>query len=269
MPVPDFIYPKPPLVEVIADLKWALAPSGLMPGAGIDPQWQSFQKKFVDWGSGKGFTNFETLVPDAVPRELLAYQPIQRARKTPGGWPLFQLGPGILTVNQVPPYDGWASFTRIVDEACEFLSSRPLDPGLAPGLKLELRYIDGFGAHHGMQKEGEFIRKHIKLCADVAPGVLALAGGELERIVGTGTVQVAVEELLGRGVVEIATGSMNGQPAVIMNIFARTDDFAIDRGQPTKGWFDAAHRVVSTLFNSMLSEELMTSFGEPIKIGEQ
>ncbi len=267
MVAPDFIYPNPPLVEVIADLKWALSKSESMPGMDVDLQFKEFQEQFIQWGKTKGFAHLEILIPEIVPRELLAHQPTLRMRKNENTWPLFQLGPGIMTINQVPPYEGWSSFSKLVGDASDFLCSRPTEFGLRNELMLELRYIDAFTKYNGMENEGDFIREYLKLFREVPQSLINLSGGHLQKVIGTGAFQVSLDDPPGVGIIEIATGASSGDAAVIMNVITRSKGFSIERGSKTKIWFERAHEIVATLFNSVISEELKASFGEPIKIG--
>ena len=108
----DYLYDKAPLVEVIAEIHWALKKLDTAPGAKIDPYYDLFKDAFLAYAKTTGLTDVQDLVPTVVPPELLPNQPRLRLRTAPGRWPLAQLGPGIITANIVPPYKGWPRSNR-------------------------------------------------------------------------------------------------------------------------------------------------------------
>jgi uncharacterized protein (TIGR04255 family) len=99
----EFVYDKPPLIEVICEIRWRLQPLVSAPGTAIDPHFSSFSDDFTNMCKTSSFSLVERINPENVPVEFLAGHPIYRFRKQQNQWPLFQIGPGLLTVNDVPP----------------------------------------------------------------------------------------------------------------------------------------------------------------------
>jgi uncharacterized protein (TIGR04255 family) len=106
----DFLYDNPPLAEVIAEIHWELVPLKSVPGGGVDPSFEPFSGAINGIFADNGYTHIERMIPDQVPLEFLAHKVVSRFRTSANKWPLFQIGPGLLTVNIVPPYQGWSSF---------------------------------------------------------------------------------------------------------------------------------------------------------------
>jgi uncharacterized protein (TIGR04255 family) len=76
-----------------------------------------------------------------MPDEMAPYIIQHRFRKKENGWPLFQLGPGIVTLNETEGYD-WPDFQkRLSDLLTQFFESYP-NPKKIQIEELTLRYID-------------------------------------------------------------------------------------------------------------------------------
>jgi uncharacterized protein (TIGR04255 family) len=153
------IFSNPPLVELIAELRW-------MPGAGnpqVIPQPQGgnqllqavtvqfplaspYQEesfsRFSKQVAAKGFGVSERLSPIGFP--LFPFIVAYRFRKDPGGNYLYQIGPGLFSANALPPYRDWDSFRPIVQEGIQaLLESRHPTEADVPFTTV-LRYIDLF-----------------------------------------------------------------------------------------------------------------------------
>src|SRR5688572_5700647 len=98
--------PKKPLVEAILEIRWAIQPQA--DGEGIDPGFSIFLGRFYDKVSSE-FPESENLPAAMMPEQITPYLVRNRFRKTKGGWPLVQVGPGILSANDTEAYD-WSTF---------------------------------------------------------------------------------------------------------------------------------------------------------------
>lgn len=251
-----------PLIEVIAEVHWKL-PHG-DPAQGYDPQWFSFANKMVAWARSIGYSHIEQLVPAGVtvPLDMLGHAPILRFRPEASRWPLVQLGQGLLTVNAVPPYDGWPVtlaplLKRAVTAAVE---ARPELGKDVPVEKLELHYMDAFLTKHGVDDPNAYLGKETGLspkCPD-SWSALSRAGSEpkfsgefrFELAIPTGASAVAK---YGSGLVNSSEAKERSPAAVF--------DFVVV-GQPNKPmtpdevlhWFGEAHPVSRALFMGALSE---------------
>ncbi|MDD2468527.1 MAG: TIGR04255 family protein [Desulfobulbus sp.] len=152
------IFAKPPLVELIAELRWGpqpSVPSSGGPGQGVQnlsmplAMTNRVEEWFMQFGakiSVDGYTRFERLVPTGFP--LMPFQPVYRYRKNApeDGTSLYQLGPGLFSANITPPYKSWDQFEPIVKNGVEkVLQSRTDIENKMPFRTVLLRYIDAFG----------------------------------------------------------------------------------------------------------------------------
>jgi uncharacterized protein (TIGR04255 family) len=69
------------------------------------------------------YPNRESIAPPEIPIEILINQPMHRFRVAPNDYPLFQVGPGIITLNTIDDKYFWETFSTEIEELfCSFLS---------------------------------------------------------------------------------------------------------------------------------------------------
>jgi len=260
----DFVYENPPLVEVIVEVRWLLQPLGVVAGGAVDPHFSAVTEDLTRKLVGMGFSHVEKLVPDMVPLELLAHRPSHRYRKAPETWPLYQLGPGLFTVNIVPPYQGWASFREVVRQGLERLyETYPLAERYLRAERVELRYIDGFTARHGMKSHAQFVQDYLTLSSKLPDALLDRSlelSGEVSAISEfTFPVKGMVQT---RGVIKATPGTVKGEQAAILEFIVRRESppefISIDN---LVTWFDKAHEEVKEWFTLVTTAELRATFG--------
>lgn len=269
---PDFVYPNAPLVEIIAELRWLPTPN---PAIGPHPLLggpTDFVTHFAEKLKSQGYVIEERLMPPMVPAQLLSHIPflrhvaMVRLRKNPNEWPVFQCGPGLVTVNQVPPYDGWANFRPCIDLAYATMMTSHVAVGSEAGnLSLTLRYIDAFRASHGMNSPAAFIRDHLGFAAPLPAVFLDLVEGDSERALQTGAVVLNLSgEHQETARLEVNVGTVEGKPAVVTDWSITAPHFSVAPNQENvAGWFDKAHMAIRRMFNDSVSNDLKKTFGEP------
>src|SRR5438034_9047205 len=98
--------PKPlknkPLVEALVEIRWQLEP-GSATGLSRDPHYKFLLGKLFETVKAR-FPHHEELPAASVPEEMTSHVVHHRFRKTPSGWPLIQVGPGIFSVNEAVRY---------------------------------------------------------------------------------------------------------------------------------------------------------------------
>lgn len=147
------VFRQPPLVEIVVEFRWDIPGVQGMPEqfAGVPipvPDGSAHEIHFMNFASKagtKGFGLIERVSPPGFP--LIAHQVAFRYRSTTGGEgvPLFQLGPGVFSINIVPPYKSWEHLLPFIELGLGLLfDSWPEDQDKQfSGARL--RYIDAFG----------------------------------------------------------------------------------------------------------------------------
>lgn len=113
------------------------------------------------------------LVPDFIPLESSPYAIRTQFRKEKEQWPLVQVGPGILTVNDTELYV-WEDFQEriIYVLKCLFESFSKLSKKIQIE-SLILRYIDAFDFDYNSSDVYEFMQKKLKLQITLTPKLFA------------------------------------------------------------------------------------------------
>lgn len=89
-----------PLVEAVFELRWALKKNGPLTS---DPGFQLFQGRYYD-RIKETFPFAKSLPAAEVPEAMTGHTVRQQFRASEEGWPVTQIGPGILTVNETVAY---------------------------------------------------------------------------------------------------------------------------------------------------------------------
>lgn len=153
-------FEKPPLIELIAELRWGDPTVILPPNAGANDfvatqagsltfskNSEELFKRFGTQILNDGYSNSERLIPNGFP--LMPYQPVFRYRNQSSGKEssLYQIGSGIFTANITPPYQSWSFFRSIVESGVTKLIDSLKQDSSSPHFNTALlRYIDAFGA---------------------------------------------------------------------------------------------------------------------------
>jgi uncharacterized protein (TIGR04255 family) len=145
----DMIFANPPLIELVAELRWVPGVAGpIKPDSGavsvqfpmafVEESFDNFRRSIAT----KGFTNSERLIPLGFP--TLPFVVAQRFRKPSNNENyVFQVGLGVFSANALPPYRDWDSFRPIVREGVETLLSSRHSSDKA-NISVLLRYLDVF-----------------------------------------------------------------------------------------------------------------------------
>lgn len=268
--IPDFVYEKAPLVEVIVEIHWALKKLNSAPNAAIDPYYELFHDTFIEKCKDK-LPNLEQLVPAEIPAEFVPNEPHLRLRPKSGGWPLVQIGPGVMTVNIVPPYNGWREFKQFIKWAfgllyeCYPMAEKTLRPQ-----RTHLRYIDAFDTKYGLNGFAQFVGDHLGAARPIRPDVI----DEIVQDPATIT-YIADSKFLAKSPadstvrIRITPGKSDGREAVILELHC--DKSMLEGFQTSEAllsWYDEAHATLRVLFDKTTSPDLKALFGNVVEINE-
>lgn len=127
-----------PLVEAIFEVWWELKP--VAPGVLIDPNYQLLVGMM--WGKLQSLYPFhESLPTSAMPNEITGYTVQHRFREGKAEWPLVQIGPGIMTLNDTEKYV-WGDFEARIPTLIDALFTGYPSPQDLHINRVLLRYID-------------------------------------------------------------------------------------------------------------------------------
>jgi uncharacterized protein (TIGR04255 family) len=264
----DFLYAKAPLIEVVTEVHWALQPLLAIPNAAIDPHFSILSENFAAQARTAGFGLLETLIPGQVPIEMFPHRPLFRYRRTATEWPIFQLGPGLLAINIVPPYGGWREYEHYITKGVEWLFlSYPLPKSYLKIEKLEVRYIDGFTKTHGLSNYLEFVKEELNIQIGVSPRLAELSKAPEAATMLLDMVLPAATPNNSSLLLKIAPGKVREEDAVIMELGCRTTRTAEIQNPPQiMEWMNSAHFLLRETFERITSDSLKVQIGPKTEI---
>jgi uncharacterized protein (TIGR04255 family) len=243
--------PNAPLQEVIFELRWKLD---------FDPESQSQVDKEIQFAfanfsalSGGKLKHRVILKPYFIPDSLFINRPVYQFWASENQYPVFQLGPGVFTVNETEKNYEWNYFRSLISEGFEWLKksySNKLDFSL-----VELRYIDAIEVDDDNQKDlTKFIADNLKI--EIKNQVI---DGRLNDFQLHQRFRIDEENHLN---FLIANGVKNVDQtkAIILQIsYNKTSNILLEN---LTTWIDDAHKTCSSLFRKMISKNLYEQFNK-------
>lgn len=258
-------FKNPPLVELIAELRWGFPIPTQVTGVGAilistlsANQYEEFFMRFGSKVAAAGFSRFERIVPPGFP--FLPYQPVYRYRyvSEDQGVKLYQLGSGIFSANITPPYQSWEHFKPVVAQGVEMLLESLSDEQKnQPFVAASLRYIDAFKDDLTQERSiRDFMADVLDIKVSLPEAITrhAPASSSIEPLL-----QLTIPVSSGFLNLTVANGAFNNERAIIMDTTVSTTQGL----QPTKeeimSVFDNAHHLIHELFIGLTKplEELM------------
>lgn len=246
-----------PLVEAILEVRWALCPQP--PNLQGDPHYKILLARLFD-RMIKEYPEHEQLPAANVPDIFVGHVVQHRFRVARNKWPLFQVGPGVLTVNSTDDYT-WSDFRRrILSVITELYNAHPKVEDFKV-TNLILRYIDAVHFDYLENNSFAFLRDMLKLSVSF-PSDLFSETGVADRPCRL-TWHTSFECDNPDGIVNLrfASGQKNAAPAIVWEITLESSGHDIP-SMPTnfKGWIDAAHTVTDDWFFKLIAGELERRF---------
>lgn len=155
-----------PLVEAIFEMRWKLKEQS---GMRLDSNYKLLPGRLSD-KLRKVYPYYQILPTEIVPEELAGGLVQHQFRKSKNQWPLVQIGPGILTVNDTENYI-WKDFRKsIIDAVKAFYEAYPDSSDLIIE-SLLLRYIDGIEFDFDNKDILQFLKEQMKISITLPPPV--------------------------------------------------------------------------------------------------
>ena len=149
-----------PLVEAIFELRWGLQEQSQ--GVKIDPHYKILIGTIYDRVRSE-YPFHEQLLTATVPDEIAGYIVQHRFRKDKDSWPLIQVGPGIITLNDTDGYI-WEDFKKRISHVVDTLFK--VYPDAENSLKINdvlLRYIDAVDFDYNKDDIFAFLNGKMKI----------------------------------------------------------------------------------------------------------
>lgn len=244
--------PNKPLVEAIVELKWGIETE---PDHGYPLIVGRLYEKVKE-----EFPHIEDLPINVIPPDLSVHIVRHRFRKAENTWPLVQVGPGILTLNETAGYD-WESFRLRANRVFPLLFDlHPLGKDLRI-TSLLLRYINGIPIDYlGLNILDELKDKlhiSISLPRELMEG-LPLQGKPSGLQLQLG---IPSANPTGVSVTRFTTGKLKDKPAIIWELQFLSEGGPADNLKNIfNEWLDAAHAIIEHWFFQLSKGKLLEEF---------
>ena len=249
-----------PLVEAIFELRWELQQVEDAPML-LDPHYKVLIGALYERVKSS-YPHHQQLPTATIPDEIAAHTVQHRFRAKPGGWPLIQIGPGIVTLNDTDEYV-WEDFERRSAALIENLYWAYPDPESLRVRDVVLRYIDAVT----LPGEGDdalvFLRDKLKLDARLCPSLFERTGvgqapRELDLRFGFPSTRPP-----GSISLRFTLGEKDGELALIWHTVVASlngDQFVPSSSAGILEWVTQAHELVDDWFFKLIEGDLERRF---------
>lgn len=252
-------FPNAPLVELVAEVRW-IHPNHSLPGAEpldafapVDPDEANRQlyEKVAAGLAMYGYLRAERLLPPGFAAS--AHTPVYRYAGVAEDESriAFMVGPGVFSINAIPPYRTWDHFKPEVIKGLEVLLSALSDDIEAVELnRVVLRYIDAFqGDFLKRGSRYDFLSQSLGFTVTLPDSVLALMDRHKQPNV---FLQMGVPigdntELA----IRCGEASVRNEEAVVLDMAVARSAPMTPKLEEIVGILDAAHTVINKIFVQM------------------
>lgn len=263
----------PPLVEAILEVKWRIGsasqPTETPPTSGIffgqppmgivDPSYDLLVGRLSN--SISSLYPFHEKLPSAtIPADIAPFLIQHRFRNSKDGWPLVQMGAGILTLNDVTNYR-WSDFCHSAITLLNILFEIHPQKSELRAESLSLRYLDAEPFDYTSADALRFLREKLKINFEL-PRTLFQGDQAGERPEGV-NFQIVYPSKRPKGVVQlkVGTGNIPDRRAIIWetSVLSRGQD-VVNLPSGAEEWLEAAHALTHDWFSKLVEGELMRRY---------
>ena len=235
--------PNAPLIEVVIELRWQITQKNEL--TGIQYLYGDLYNELKD-----KFPHRESIIPVDIPIEMTLNQPVHRFRARAGGYPLIQIGPGILTLNTIDDIYEWNSFFKDAKEIIEkFLKVYTLpDKQVVPGIM----FIDFFSFNFEENDVLDYINRNFK-------ATLSQSFFEADKPPIDFNMGFAYNIELGQLRVNLQKGIVNKSEGILLQTRINGKPLLAKEEKLGK-WLNDAHELTSDLFKQLTAGNLYETF---------
>jgi len=248
-----------PLVEAIFDLRWEL--QGPIRGMKTDPHYKIIIGRIYDKVSNE-YPFHEQLPTASMPDDIAGYVVQHRFRKNKNQWPLVQIGPGIITLNDTEGYV-WEDFEKRIHDLLAILFE--VYPDAENNLKVNdllLRYIDAVDLNYEKVDVFAFLKDKLKVNIHIHEDLFE--GTSVSNLPLNFDLRfsfLSATKPKGTFHMRFFKGKKKNKDALIWEtqVQSSADDAPKNREQITR-WLDEAHTLTDDWFFKMIEGELLRRF---------
>jgi len=246
-----------PLVEAIFELRWELT-GKTASGESIDPHSKILVGAIYEKAKSE-YPFHEQLPASEVPDRFAPYMIQHRFRKVAGQWPLIQLGPGILVLNDTTGYV-WEDFNQRISKLVHmFLEAYPDQENLVPNM-VTLRYIDSieFDYENDILR---FLQEKMEIGIDINQDLFGETG--VTKTPFDIELKFSFHSALPKGAMDIRMkrGKRAESDALIWETMFRSLGADVPKSEEEIiTWVDSAHSLTDDWFFKLIEGDLLKEF---------
>jgi len=247
-----------PLVEAIFDLRWKLQEPA--PGTKIDPHYKILIGRIYDRVKDE-YPFHEQLPTATMPDEIAGYVVQHRFRKDRDKWPLIQIGPGIITLNDTEGYI-WEDFEKRIRRLLDALyESYPNSESRLKVNGILLRYIDAVDFDYENDNLFKFLEEKLKISIYIDESLFEETG--VDNLPLSVDLRFSFPSTKPKGAIHLrfVRGKRENKDALIWETMVQSmGDDAPNNKEEIIGWVGNAHSLTDDWFFKMIEGELLRRF---------
>ncbi len=247
-----------PLVEAIFEVKWEL--QELAQGMRIDPHYKILIGRIYDRVKNE-YPFHEQLPTATMPDEITGYVVQHRFRKDKDKWPLIQMGPGIITLNDTEGYI-WEDLESRIRNLLDVIYEAY--PDSESNLKINgllLRYIDAVDFNYEKEILFDFLKKKLKVSIQIHEGLFKETG--VNYLPLNVDLRLTFPSIKPKGVAHLrfVRGKRKNVDALIWETMVQSSgDDVPNNKEEIVAWVENAHLLTDDWFFKMIEGELLGRF---------
>lgn len=246
-----------PLVEAIFELQWELVTTDV--GAQIDPHIRLLIGRVYDRLETK-YPFHQQLSTAMVPDELVGHRVQHRFRNGENDWPLVQLGPGIISLNDTEGYVWEDFYERIGELTAVLFETYPSRDDLKIN-SAKLRYIDAIDFDFADNNPLDFLDDKMKLKVSLLPSLFESTGVEELPLDFDLRFWFPSNRPTGRVNLRFFRGRRKGVESLMWETtLISTDTNAPKSEKEIRDWVQAAHELTDDWFFKIIEGDLLERF---------
>ena len=248
----------PPLIEAIFELRWKLKEK--QPGIYVDPLNKIFPGKFYSKIESE-YPFYQELPASEMPDEISAYTIQHRFRKEENRWPLIQLGPGIVTLNNITNYE-WSDFEQRIGMLIDSLLAAYPDKKSLNFNDILLRYIDAYEFDFNKNNILEFLHQKMKIKNEITEELVE-GISDLNKIPIVIDLRYSFPILNPEGLLNVrfTRGDSNGKSSLIWETVVQLKGSRVPQNKgDIMDWISSAHGLTHKWFFNLIKGDLLEEF---------
>jgi uncharacterized protein (TIGR04255 family) len=248
-----------PLVEAILEIRWKLDEQ--QKGLFVDPNYKILVGRLYDRVS-KDYPVHEPLPTASMPDEMLGYTVQHRFRVESERWPLVQVGPGIVTLNDTENYSWDKNFDHRASQLMTTLyESYPNAKNSLKISSIQLRYIDALSFNISNENVLSFLKDKLKINLSFPKEVFDKS--PIESVPAGINAVFAFPITAPRGTISIriANGTHKEADALLWETVVQSKESELPE-MPTNfsEWLNSVHDITHNMFFKLIKGPLEKSF---------